>query len=146
MRPDYLVDTSRLSAMFPGRDTLPAKLRSWVIENEHRFRLSTVVIAEIVSGAENMKRQKAFARAAAYEDWLSRVIESFAERILPVDIEVAYGVGRLLDEAIAIGRHPGFPDIAIAATARVHGLTVLTRNLKHFVPLKVPCLDPFKAG
>jgi len=39
---------------------------------------------------------------------------------------------------------PGFEDIAIAATAAVRGLTVLTANLRHFEPLGVPCLDPFE--
>jgi hypothetical protein len=37
-------------------------------------------------------------------------------------------------------------DIVIAATAQAHGLTVLTRNLKHFTPLAVACLDPFEPG
>ena len=50
------------------------------------------------------------------------------------------------EAAIAIGRHPGLADIIIAATARVHGLTVLTRNLKHFIPLGIDCLDPFTAS
>ena len=41
------------------------------------------------------------------------------------------------------GIHPGFADVAIAATAAVHDLTILTRNLKHFIPLGVSCADPF---
>ena len=78
MRRDYLVDTSFLSAIFPDPDALPAKLRSWVIENEYRLHLSTVVIAEIVAGAENLRQQRAFARADAYENWLARSVENFA--------------------------------------------------------------------
>ena len=144
MTRDYLVDTSFLSAIFPGPDALPAKLRSWVIENEYRLHLSTIVIAEIVAGAENLKRQEAFSRAEVYENWLARSIENFADRVIPVDVEVAYCIGRLLNKAIAEGVHPGFPDVAIAATAEAHGLTVLTRNLKHFVPLGVACFDPFE--
>ena len=40
---------------------------------------------------------------------------------------------------------PGFADIIIAATAQRHGLTILSRNLKHFVPLGVAVVDPFLA-
>jgi predicted nucleic acid-binding protein len=143
VRRDYLVDTSFLSAIFPDPDALPAKLRSWVIENEYRLHLSIVVIAEIVAGAENLRQQRAFARADAYENWLARSVENFAERILPIDVEVAYCAGRLLGRARAKGVLPGFADVAIAATAEAHGLIVLTRNLKHFVPLGVACFDPF---
>ena len=144
MTRDYLLDTSFLSAIYPDPDVLPAKLRPWVIENEYRLHLSTVVIAEIAAGAENLRQQEAFARAEAYENWLARSVENFAERILPVDVEVAYCTGRLLGRAIAKGVHPGFADIAIAATAEAHGLTVLTRNLKHFALLGVACFDPFE--
>jgi predicted nucleic acid-binding protein len=52
----------------------------------------------------------------------------------------------MADAATAAGRHPGLADIVIAATAKRRELTVLTRNLKHFVPLDVACTDPFKAA
>jgi predicted nucleic acid-binding protein len=42
-----------------------------------------------------------------------------------------------------LGQTPGLADLAIAATARVHGLTVLTRNLRHFSFPGVPVHDPF---
>jgi predicted nucleic acid-binding protein len=51
-------------------------------------------------------------------------------------------LGRLADEAVAQGRHPGLADIAIAALAQHGGHTLLTRNLRHFEPLGVACVDP----
>ncbi|MDN2579073.1 hypothetical protein [Aquibium sp. ELW1220] len=45
------------------------------------------------------------------------------------------------DAARARGRDPGLADVMIAAIADVHELTVATRNLRHFDPLAVPCLD-----
>lgn len=60
------------------------------------------------------------------------------------DTATAHATGILDDAATAEGRHPGFPAVAIAATAQVHGLTVVTRNLKHFSPLGIACFDPFK--
>ena len=49
-----------------------------------------------------------------------------------------------MDKARATGHSPGFADVAIAAPAGSHNLTVLTRNLRHFVPLVIPATDPFE--
>ena len=46
--------------------------------------------------------------------------------------------------ARAAGHTPGFADVAIAATAGSRGLTILTRNLRHFVPLGIEAADPFE--
>ena len=48
-----------------------------------------------------------------------------------------------MDGARAAGRASGFADIVIAATAATRGLTILTRNLRHFAPLDARALDPF---
>lgn len=53
--------------------------------------------------------------------------------------------GGLSNLARRLGRAPGFADIAIAATAKVHDLTVLTRYLRDFTPLGVAAQDPFAA-
>ena len=42
-----------------------------------------------------------------------------------------------------MGRHPGLADVMIATTAEVHRLTLLTRNLRHFLPLGIDAIDPF---
>jgi predicted nucleic acid-binding protein len=49
------------------------------------------------------------------------------------------------DRALAIGRHPGFADVATAATASMHGLVLLTRNMRHFEPLGLTAIDPVVA-
>jgi predicted nucleic acid-binding protein len=49
-----------------------------------------------------------------------------------------------MDVARAAGISPGFEDIAIAATARCHGLCVLTRNIRDFSPLGVDVRNPFE--
>lgn len=65
----------------------------------------------------------------------------YRDRILPFDLACAAEAGRLLDFARAFD--PGYEDIAIAATAKVHGLTLLTANVRHFEPLGVPVINPF---
>ena len=54
--------------------------------------------------------------------------------------------GALLDEAKVIGRHPGFADVLIAASARALDAMILTANLRHFEPLTPRCADPFQPG
>ena len=70
--------------------------------------------------------------------------DEYGGEILPRDIGTARSAGIMTDTAKAAGQHPGFADVAIAATAETRGLIVLTRNTKHFRPLGVPALDPFE--
>jgi toxin FitB len=73
------------------------------------------------------------------------VLHLYGDRVLPFDGSVALIAGGMSDRARAHGPAPGFADIAIAATARRHELTILTRNERHFAPLGVAVIDPFRA-
>jgi hypothetical protein len=68
----------------------------------------------------------------------------YGDRILAFDTPAARIAGTLSDRARGLGYAPGFADIIIAATAH-HGLTILSRNIRHFKPLGVVVLDPFAA-
>ena len=74
--------------------------------------------------------------------WLATTITLFERNLIDVTVEVAQAAGNLSDQAISIGRHPGLADILIAATAKVHDLTLLTRNVRHFEPLGIDVIDP----
>lgn len=102
-----------------------------------------MTLAEISEGIARLRRTGAERRADAFDAWLRDILSRYDYRILALTIDCALEAGRLSDLALAAGRHPGVADVAIAATAQAHGLIVLTRNLKHFVPLGVACLDPF---
>ena len=65
-------------------------------------------------------------------------------RMLPFDFAAATAAGTLSDNARGGGQAPGFADVAIAATSKVHGLTILTRDIRHFAPIGVAALDPFE--
>lgn len=105
--------------------------------------LSTVTIAEIEDGIAKAKREGATRKARDLTAWLETVLHLYAARILPFDLASARLAGNLSDRARGHGHAPGFADIIIAATAQRHGLTILTRNLRHFEPLGVPLHDPF---
>lgn len=85
-----------------------------------------------------MRRTGGSRRAAALDAWLG----VFPDRFLALDAAVARLAGAMSDEARAKGRDRGLADVMIAATARHHGLAVATRNMRHFEPLGIACLDP----
>jgi toxin FitB len=141
----YLVDTNVLSNAAPGRPGHAPRLVTWMVDHSDRLYLSVVTIAEIEQGIAKARRQGATRQAARLSEWVEASIVLYADRILPINLDVARLAGRLSEDARGKGHAPGFADAAIAATARVHELIVLTRNLRHFEPLDVEVWDPFEA-
>ena len=107
-----------------------------------RLYLSAITIAEIEAGIARAVRVGASAKAPALRRWLAAVEHFYGNRILSFGIDEARQAGAILDRARA--HDPGFEDIAIAATAAAHGLTVLTANERHFAPLGVPYANPLQ--
>jgi predicted nucleic acid-binding protein len=140
----YLVDTNLLSAGAPSR-VAPAGMIVWMDGHSAELFLSVVTVAEIEDGIAKLRREGATRRAADLTAWLETLLHLYGKRILPIDAATARLAGMLSDLAWARGQAPGFADIAIAATAKYHGLTILTRNRRHFEPLGVPVIDPFAA-
>ncbi|WP_028714432.1 PIN domain-containing protein [Paracoccus sp. J55] len=139
----YLLDTNILSASAPTRRDADAQaLAAWMRAHSDRLHLSAITIAEIEAGIARAVRIGASSKAPALRRWLAAVEHFYGNRILPFGIEEARQAGVILDRARA--HDPGFEDIAIAATAAAHGLTVLTANERHFAPLGVPYANPLK--
>ncbi len=84
-------------------------------------------------------RQKDSVFSEALGAWLEHVIVVYEERIIPMDVLVARRWGQL---SVRLG-HAGI-DLLIAATALEHGLTVATRNVRHFTPTGVAVENPFE--
>jgi toxin FitB len=82
-------------------------------------------------------------RADRLTAWFDRLLALYGSKVLALDGAVARVAGAITDRARASGRDPGLADVAIAATAAVRELLILTRNGKHFAPLGVAHLDPF---
>ena len=142
MSSGYLLDTSVLSMLAPGRPAPSGRLTAWLRQNDNEIYISAVTIAEIEQGICKLRRAGGAERAEALAQWLGALLAEGAARILPLDAAVGRVAGRLSDEATAVGRHPGFPDVAIAATAITHDLILMTGNGKHFAPLGVAFIDP----
>ena len=110
--------------------------------NSDRLFLSTITIAEIADGIAKARREGAQRKAADLAGWLDAVLHLYGNRVLSFDVAAARMAGTLSDRARSKGQSPGFPDLAIAATAVTHQLTVLTGNLRHFTPLGVAAHNP----
>ena len=141
----YLVDTNVLSLGSPDRRTVAGALADWLDARSDRLFLSTITVAEVGDGIARLRRSGGLARADRLDDWLDTVLHLYGDRVMPFDIPAARLAGLLMDRAHATGHAPGFADLAIAATAGVRDLTVLTRNLRHFAPLDIPAHDPFES-
>lgn len=140
----YLVDTIILSAGSPGAGTAAAGLVEWLDEASPHLFLSVITAAEILGGIALQKRKGATRKAEALQNWWHAVEQLYGSRFLPFDLAAANEAGAMLDLARSQGFHPGFPDIAIAATAAARGLTVLTRNVRDFAPLGISLLNPYE--
>ncbi len=138
----YLVDTNIISAGAPNRSP-HAPLAQWMDTNSARLYLSTISIAELDSGISKSRRAGSTRKADLIANWLDQLLHLYGARVLPFDVGAARIAGALIDACRAKGTPVGFPDVAIAATAKANGLVVLTRNLKHFAPLGVPAHDPY---
>jgi predicted nucleic acid-binding protein len=106
--------------------------------------LSAITIAEIADGIAKAKREGATRKAADLSAWLQTVLHLYGDRVLPFDGATAEIAGALSDLARGRGHAPGFADIAIAATARRHELTILSRNVRDFAPMDAAVVDPLQ--
>lgn len=138
----YLVDTNVIAAGAPSRTALPELVR-WMDERSALLFLSAVTVAEIDDGIAKMRREGATRKSDELMAWLETILHLYGDRILVFDTPTARVAGRLSDRARGQGQAPGLGDIIIAATAQRHGLTILSRNVRHFAPLGVAAFDPF---
>ena len=134
----YLIDTDVLSAL--RRRERSQSISRWVsAQRDTDLHLSVVSVGEIERGIGQQERvNPEFARALA--SWLDGLIAFYAERILAIDLAITRRWGRL---SATLG-HEGV-DLLIAATALERGLTVVTRNVRHFQPTGVDVIDPSNA-
>lgn len=134
----YLLDTNVLSELRKGSrcNTHVAVWFAPVPDDE--MYLSVLVIGEIRRGIERLRSRDPQA-AASLEGWLRQVITGHRGRILAVDHMVAEEWGRL-----TAVRPLSTVDSLLAATATVHGLTLVTRNVTDIAATGVAYLNPFE--
>ncbi len=132
----FLLDTNVVSEA--RKSNADENVRRWFssVKGADLF-LSVLVVGEIRLGIQRLRRRDP-AQSAAFEAWLARLRQDYAERILPIDADVAEEWGRIN----AVRSVPTI-DALMAATAKVHGLILVTRNVSGLAHTGVRLLNPF---
>jgi len=131
----YLLDTNVISELRRVRPH--GAVLAWLRNvSDSDLHVSAVSLGELQAGVE-ITRDQDPDKASEIEAWIDRVAETY--NVLPMDAQTfrrwARFTHRKSDTLI--------DDAMIAATADVHGLTIVTRNVRHFQPFGVRTLDPF---
>jgi hypothetical protein len=131
----YLLDTNVVSEIRKPRPH--GAVLAWLRrQTEENLQLSAVTVLELQRGAERTRKQDR-PRAENIDHWIDQI--SVALPIIALDTRIAREGARLM-----VGRSEDlFEDAMLAATARIHRLTVATRNLKDFAFFDVPTFNPF---
>lgn len=137
---NYLIDTNIISEVRKGARADANVAAWWDSIDDRDIYLSVLVLGEIRKGVERVRPNDP-AQASALENWLHAVVSSFGERVLPIDQAVADEWGRM-----GAKRPVSTIDALLAATAKVHGMTLATRNVSDIADLGAEFVNPFDPG
>ena len=134
----FLLDTNVVSEIRKGQK-MDARVSAWSSQQSPAtLFLSVITVMELRMGIL-AKARKDKEQGQRLENWMNRhVLPAFFGRILPVDLAIANQCAVLHVPDPRSDR-----DALIAATALVHGLAVVTRNVQDFVPTGVPVINPW---
>ena len=131
----YLLDTNVVSELRKQRPH--GGVVAWLKTlDDAQLYLSAVTVGEIQAGVE-ITREQDPAKASEIEAWLEAV--TVAYNVLPMDASVFRAWARMMHRK----SNTLYEDAMIAATAKVHGLTVATRNVADFAALEAEVFNPF---
>ena len=137
----YLLDTNLVSELRKIRlGRADENVVSWATSvDANDLYLSVISVQEITIGLLLIERRDP-AQGAIFRTWLDDyVLPTFADRLLDVDLQVAQ-----LSATLHVPDPRPIRDGLIAATALVHRMTVVTRNVSDFLPMGVSVLNPWE--
>jgi len=135
----FLLDTNIISEI-RKRERAHPKVTHWVVRTPvEDIGTSVMVLAEIRRGIE-LKRRSDPEQAKSLDRWYSHMRTRLGDRVLPVNEPIAEAWSLM-----GIRRPLPLIDGLLAATAKVHGLTLVTRNVADFAAAGVSLLNPFSA-
>ena len=137
----FILDTNVVSEL-RRRDRANPQVLAWADSvSQPDLFISVITVLEIETGILALKRRDA-RQGEVLRDWLEGyILPSFANRILPVDLPVARRCA-----ALHVPDRKSERDAYIAATAMVHGLAVVTRNMCDFQSMGVGLINPWEAN
>ena len=139
----YLIDTNVVSEIFKPRPE-PRVIDWFGSQMANDLFLASISLGELVRGVRRMRER---ARRERFERWIDHDLATqFQGRILPFDREAAVIWGEIMGDGDRAGRPKPMADAQIAAVARRHGLTLVTRNIRDFAGMEVGLLDPWDSA
>lgn len=137
---NYLLDTNVVSEWVKPRPD--PGMASWLASiDEDRVFLSVITLTELRQGIERMAPGR---RRERLNDWLDDELpDRFVGRILPTDVDVAHEWGRINAASKSSGHSIPLMDACIAATAKVHQLSLVTRNVTDFSTVDIDLVNPW---
>jgi hypothetical protein len=138
----YLVDTNVISELRKKKTANPGVVAFFkkVSSSDASLHLTAVTVGELRRGVELVRDRGDAKQAQLLERWLGKLLADFGDSVLAFDTDAAQVWGRLRVP------HPENPlDKQIAATALIHDLVLVTRNVKHFAATGVKLFNPFVA-
>ncbi len=137
----YLIDTDVLSEARKHDNAHPG-IRSFfrrLAKTDVPVFLSVITVGELRRGVEMIRHRGDLEQAGMLDKWLANVVKHYSDRILPLDEDTAQVWGRL-----RVPNYENALDKQIAATALVHSLVLVTRNVSHFQGMGLELFNPFE--
>ena len=139
----YLIDTNVLSETLKPRPE--PKVTAWLAEqNPEDLFLSSISLGELARGASRVKEPTKRERLMRWVE--DDLVSQFQDRILPFDQDAAILWGKIMGDGDSTGRQKPMADAQIAAVAKRHGLTLVTRNTKDFRNMDVMLVNPWPSS
>ncbi len=138
MSDTWLLDTCLVSEIVKAKPD--AGVLSWLEQHQGQGNISVVTLAELSFGIRRLAEGR---RRAQLQQWLGDLTAGFGNKILPTDEPVWLAFARLKAELQRKGKAQEDLDLLIASTALVNGLTLVSRNTKHFQDTGVALVNPW---
>ena len=139
----FLIDTNVISETLKPRPA--ARVIAWFgDQRSNDLFLASMSLGELVRGAHRVKDK---VKRERFKRWIYHdLVAQFQGRILPFDQEAAVIWGEIMGNGDRTGHPKPMGDAQIAAVARRHDLTLVTRNTRDFTDMDVALIDPWKPG
>jgi len=138
----YLLDTCVISELVK-KEPHPSVIRWMDTGDESKMYLSVLTLGEIIKGINKLPKGD---RREKLQSWVTNdLVQRFGSRLLEIDAEISMAWGTMLGEAERLGEKLPVVDSLIAASANVHDLIVVTRNVKDMERCRTKVFNPWEA-